>query len=363
MSETTRSEHQTPSISSRKDDHIDLCAEQEVEFRRKTTLLEDVELMHDSLPEVRVDGVDLSSTLAGKPLAAPLLITGMTGGAARARDINRELARVAEALGLAFGVGSQRAMLRHPELLETYQVRDVAPTIPLLGNIGATQAAQMSVAEAQDLVGAIGADALCVHLNPGQELLQPEGDRDFEGCVAALARLSEGLSVPVIAKETGCGLSPRTLDKIVGAGVRWVDTSGAGGTTWIGVETLRVPPAQRTLGELLWEWGTPTAASIVYARRRGLQVIGSGGLRTGLDAARAIALGADVAGMALPWLRAVHEHGAEGAMALGERLLHTLRVICALTGSPSIAALQEAPRMIGPRLERWIASDTSLPDA
>ena len=358
MAKTT----EEPTISSRKDDHLRLCAEDEVEYRGKTTLLEEVELLHDSLPELALDQVDTSLEVFGKRLAAPLLITGMTGGAERASQINQELAAVAQELGLAFGVGSQRAMMRHEELTRTYQVREQAPDVLLFGNIGAVQAAEMSTQQAQDLVGAIGADALCVHLNPGQELVQPEGDRDFRGCVDGLARLVEELEVPVIAKETGCGLSPRALDRIVGAGVRWVDVSGAGGTTWIGVETLRTPPEERALGELLWDWGTPTAASIGWAAARGLEVIGSGGLRSGLDVARALALGATMAGMARPWLMAIFNHDRAHALAYGRRLLHALRVIMTLTGSADLDALRQAPRILGPRLERWLERGTGSAD-
>lgn len=348
----------SPSISSRKDDHIDLCATDHVEYRSKSTLLSQVELLHDSLPELSVDEIDTTVELFDKPLSMPVLITGMTGGAPRARDINRQLAQVAQELGVAFGVGSQRAMLKHPELTETYVVRDVAPDVLLFGNIGVVQAAQMSIDEANDLVGAIGADALCVHLNPGQELIQPEGDRDFRGCVDALARLAQDLDVPVIAKETGCGMSARTLDKIKRAGVAWVDVSGAGGTTWIGVETLRTSPEKRTLGEQLWEWGVPTAASIAWAKQRDLNVIGTGGLRNGLDVARALALGATIAGMALPWLKAVYEDGPESALEYGRQLDLSLRAIMTLTGSANLAELRSAPRIIGPELERWIRSQS-----
>ncbi len=345
---------QSPSISTRKDAHIDLCATDEVEYQHKTTLLEEVELMHDSLPEVSVDDVDLSVSMMGKTLKAPILITGMTGGAERAREINRQLASVAQELGLAMGLGSQRAMLKHPDLLDTYEVREVAPDILLFGNIGAVQAAEMSIQQAEDLVGKVGADALCIHLNPGQELIQPEGDRDFRGCVDALQRFAEELSIPVIAKETGCGMSLKTLRKIKQANVPWVDVSGAGGTTWIGVEALRTPPEQRSLGELLWDWGVPTAASIAWASSLNLSVIGSGGLRNGLDVARALALGANLAGMALPWLKAVYHHGPEEALAYGNKLQHQLRAIMTLTGSANIAELRETPKMVGPRLERWL---------
>ncbi len=343
-------------ISSRKVDHIELCAEDEVESRGKSTLLEDVELLHDALPELAVDQVDLSSTVFGKRLAAPLLITGMTGGAEQARKINHDLATVAQELGLAFGVGSQRAILKDPSLADTYQVRDVAPDIVLLGNIGGVQAAEMSVSEVRELVDIIDADALCVHLNPGQELIQPEGDRDFRGVVDALSRLAADLGVPVIAKETGCGLSPRALERVKQAGVEWVDTSGAGGTTWIGVETLRTPAEEREVGDLFWDWGVPTAPSIVFAKRQGLKVIGSGGLRSGLDAARAIALGADLAGMALPWLRAAHDGGIEKAMSFGKTTIRALQVAHVLTGSENLDALREAPRVYGARLERWLTA-------
>lgn len=343
-------------ISQRKVDHLDLCAEDDVEYRAKTTLLEDVELLHDSLPELNWGELDASVELMGKNLKAPLLITGMTGGAEQAAQINRTLAGVAQELGLAFGVGSQRAMLKQPELAQTYRVREVAPDILLFGNIGAVQAAEMSTNEAQDLVGAIEADALCIHLNPGQELIQPEGDRDFRGCVAGIERLVDELGKPVIVKETGCGLSPRTLDRLKAAGVGWVDTSGAGGTTWIGVEALRTPPEQLSVGDMFWEWGVPTAASIIWAGERGFHVIGSGGLRTGLDAALAIALGSELAGMALPWLRAAHDGGEDAALAFGRRTIHALKTAMLLTGSADLAALRRAPRVTGARLERWTAA-------
>jgi isopentenyl-diphosphate delta-isomerase len=340
-------------ISQRKLDHIDLCAEEDVESRGKSTLLEEVELFHDSLPEVSVDGIDLGVDVFGKRLDAPLLITGMTGGAERAQEINETLARVAQALGIAFGVGSQRAMMKHPDLAATYRVREVAPDIVLFGNIGAVQVAEASTAQIEDVVEGIGADALCVHLNPGQEMIQPEGDRDFRGCVDGIARLVDELSVPIIAKETGCGLGPAALDKLKGAGVEWVDTSGAGGTTWVGVETLRTSPEKATVGEMFWDWGVPTAAAISYATARDFNVVGSGGLRTGLDCARAIALGANLAGMALPWLKTAFGEGYEAALSFGETTIEALTVACLLTGSANIAELQQAPRMIGPNLRRW----------
>ncbi len=347
----------TEKISDRKRDHLRLCAEQDVEARVKTNLLDSVELFHDSLPELHLDDIDLSTTLFGRTVEAPLLITGMTGGASEAARINRQLARTASRFGLAMGVGSQRAMLDDPSLAETYQIRRFAPDIPLLANLGAVQAAATSTQKVQQLCEAIDADALCIHLNPGQELIQPEGDRDFRGCLDAIGRLADELPIAVVVKETGCGLSPSVLDRLVDAGVDWVDTSGAGGTTWIGVESRRAEADAADLGELFWDWGIPTAASIIYAKRRGLSVVGSGGLRTGLDAARALALGADIAGMALPWLRAAHDEGLEGAQRFAESCIGALRTAMALTGSQNLDELRETDRLIGPRLRRWIDAD------
>ncbi len=346
-----------PDITDRKRDHLELTAREQVEARGKTNLVEQVELLHDSLPELAVDEIDLSGEFLGKPIAAPLAISGMTGGTDRAREINQILGEVAQKLGLVFGVGSQRILLEDPSLAATYQVRHVAPDVPLLGNIGGVQAAEYGPDRIAELVDMIDADGICTHLNPGQELMQPEGDRDFRGIVEAIGELQEALEVPVVVKETGCGLSPRTLDKISETGVEWVDTSGAGGTTWIGVETLRTPAEERTVGDIFWDWGTPTAASVAYASRRDFNVIASGGLRSGLDAARAIALGANLAGMALPWLRAAYEHGFDAALEFGETTVEALRTACVLTGSETVDQLRETPRKLGPELREWLEVD------
>ncbi len=340
-------------IRRRKVDHIELCARDEVEYRLKTTLLEDVHLMHQSMPELATDEIDLSTPFMGKTLSAPLCISGMTGGAEEAQRLNLQLAQLAQKLGIAFGVGSQRAMLIDSSLKSTYAVRKVAPDIVLLGNIGIVQATQCTTGELQELVGSIGADALCVHMNPAQEMIQEGGDRDFRGGLDTFSRLVEELDVPVIAKETGCGVSEQTAMALRGRGVQWVDVSGAGGTTWVGVEALRARPGRRIIGEDLWEWGIPTAASVVFAQRAGLKSIASGGVRNGLDVARAITLGASVGSMALPFLRALREHGMEGAQAHAERVIEGLRTVMLLTGSRNAQELRRAPHRIGPALRQW----------
>ena len=340
-------------ISERKESHLKLCTTADVEHC-SGTLLDEVHLLHNSLPELSVDEVDLSCELFGRRLEAPLLISGMTGGTPEAGTLNRGLAIVAQKCGLGMGVGSQRAMLLHPEATESYRVRDVAPDILLLANLGAVQVREVGPARAAQLVQAIGANALCVHLNAAQELVQAEGDRDFRGCLLAIQELVDTLPVPLVVKETGCGLAPATLERLAAIGVRWVDVSGAGGTTWTGVEALRGPQRQRALGRELREWGIPTAACVAYAKRAGLGTIASGGVRGGLDAARALALGADAVALALPFLRALAQGGTARALEAAAEITEALRAVAVLTGSRRAADLQNAPRVLGPRLRAWL---------
>lgn len=348
-------------LDQRKLDHLRLTAEEDVEFRNTPTLLDDVLLSHRSLPELDLDAIDTSTELLGFRLKYPIMISGMTGGTERAKSINRTLAAAAERWGFAFGLGSQRAMMRDASMVDTYAVRDVAPTTPIFGNIGIVQAAASSSDELEELVSAIDANALCVHLNPAQELIQDDGDRDFRGCLDALARLCESFSVPVIAKETGCGMSPATLRQLADAGVTAVDVSGAGGTTWVGVEALRGSAVRAQVGQNLWEWGIPTAASVSYAAAAGMQVIASGGLRTGLDVARSVALGARVGSAALPWLRAAFNGGDEDVEAVARVMTETFRGVMLLTGSQTISELRKAERRIGPELRDWLASPPCVP--
>jgi len=345
------------SISDRKRSHLDLCEQAPVEYAGKTTLLEDVDLVHDSLPELAVDEVDVGVDLLGKRLAAPLLITGMTGGTAEASEINRDLAQVAQEFGIAFGLGSQRAMHRRPELAYTFEVRTHAPTTLVLANLGMVQAAALTTADVARLVAAVGADALCVHLNPAQELIQPGGDRDFRGGLEAIARLVRELPVPVVAKETGCGISRGVARRLHRAGVTTVDVSGAGGTSWVKVEAIRADEPEQALGQVFSDWGIPTAAAVLGARASGLACIASGGIRTGLDVAKVVALGARTAGVALPVFRAYREGGLAAARRYIQRLTTELRTAMVLTGSRNIDALGRVPTVLGPRLRAWVLAE------
>ncbi len=351
-------------ISGRKLDHIRLCAEEDVGFRSKTTLLEEVELVHEALPELALADVDLSTELCGVKLKVPLVIAAMTGGTAEAGPINRDLARVAEEFGVGFGFGSMRPLLVRGQR-EGYEVRDVAPNTLILGNIGMVQARETPTATLRELLDRAGCNALCVHLNPAMEVVQPEGDDDFRHGLDTLARLHGELGVPLVVKETGCGLSRRTAQRLVKLGVEWVDVSGAGGTSWVGVEARRADALtsgarlQQRLGARFWDWGIPTAASVAQLNGLGLGIIATGGVSDGLDVARVLALGARAAGIARPFLKAQRQ-GLDSLREAVGTVIAELRVAMLLTGSASPAALAEVPLVLGPRLLRWVPPGSAL---
>ncbi len=343
-------------IGRRKDQHLDLCLNEPVEPEGASTLLDDVRLIHDALPELAVDGLSTGLTLLGRSLSSPLMVVGMTGGTPRAGVINRALARAAQTRGVAFGVGSQRAMLKDGSVEESYRVRDVAPDVLLFGNIGAQQLAQMPTAEAVELMARIGADALFVHLNPAQELAQPGGDRSFVGCFEAIARLAGVLGPRVWVKETGCGLSRKVAKRLVAAGVGGLDVSGAGGTSWTRVEALRATGTERRVGDLFSSWGIPTAAAVAASSDLGVPIVASGGLRSGLDVAKALVLGGTLGGMALPYLKAQERGGTEAVEEAIAGVESELRAAMLLTGSGDLAALRQAPRLLTGTLPGWIAA-------
>lgn len=345
----------TQDIGQRKADHIQLAVSGDVGFRDKTTLLECVRLVHNALPDLDADAIDTSVELLGKKLRAPLVIAAMTGGTAQAGEINLRLARIAEARGYGLGLGSQRAMHLDLGKSASYRVREAAPTALLLGNIGVVQARQMHTVEVAALAAAIGADALCVHLNPAMEVVQPGGDRDFRDGLKTLARLSHELPLPIVAKETGCGLSSSVVRRLVEAGVKHADVSGAGGTSWVAVETHRAEGAAKALGQAFWDWGIPTGASVLMAADKGLDtLIATGGVATGLDVARSLVLGAHAAGIARPVLQALMQGGEEAAHAYLDSVEAELRAVMLLVGAPDIPSLRRAPRVLVGELRAWI---------
>lgn len=294
---------------------------------------------HEALPEIDLDTVDTSAMFLGKPLRAPLLISCMTGGTEEAGRINRNLAAGAEAVQIALGVGSQRKAIENPDQAGTFQVRDQAPSIPLLANLGAVQLNYgFGLAECRRAVDMIEADALVFHLNALQEAIQPEGDRNFSNLLPKMGAIAEQLSVPVIAKEVGCGVSETTARALAECGIRTIDTAGLGGTSWARIEAQRARDLE--LGELFANWGIPTPESIQQVSRvPGVKVIGSGGVRNGLDIAKALALGADWVGMASPFLE-VAVDSADAVIAKAERMIRELKIAMFCLGVQTIEELK-----------------------
>lgn len=350
-------------VRSRKAEHLEIATDDAVETRTGPGW-SDVRLVHEALPELDLDEVDLTTELLGRSLAAPLVIAGMTGGHPDAVRVNAVLARAAERHGLAVGVGSQRAALLDPSLEPTYAVvRELAPTAFVIGNIGAAQLIEQGDTPAlgpdalRRAVAMIDADALALHLNPLEESVQPEGDRCTRGIAAATAELVETVDVPVIAKETGAGMARSTATRLAAAGVAALDVGGLGGTSFARVERIRAERQRERrgidLGEDLGEWGIPTAVSIVGARAAGLPLIATGGIRTGLDAAKAIALGATAVGVARPLLLAALE-GDAAVDAWIERFLVTLRTALQLTGCRTPAELRRRPLVVTGTTRMWL---------
>lgn len=332
----------------RKLEHIRLALESRMQLA--TRYFDAYAYEHEALPEIDMAEVEIGVSFLGKRLAAPLLVSCMTGGTPDAARINRNLALAAEHTGVALGVGSQRKALEDPVTAASFEVRDAAPTVPLLGNLGAVQLNYgMGLAECRRAVEMIGADALALHLNPLQEAIQPEGQCDFKNLLPRIGGLVRELGVPLVVKEIGCGLTMRTARALLEEGVRILDTAGLGGTSWARIEAARASDVE--LGELFADWGVPTPDSIrqlAEIRRRDqiddMVLIGSGGVRNGIDVAKAITLGADLVGLAQPFLEAAME-SAERVVEKIERTIRELRITMFCTGARTLDELRGVPLM------------------
>lgn len=321
---------------SRKDDHIRICLERNVEFA-KTNGFEHVELEHNALPEIGKEEMDLSTKFFGKKFGFPLFIEAITGGTDKGKKINKNLAKAAENLGIGMGVGSQRAMLEEPELKHTFHVRDVAPGIFLLGNIGAVQLREYEADKVLSLAEEIGADGIALHLNVAQELAQKEGDKYWKGIQKDIKYLCKKARIPVIAKETGCGISGNLSKQLVRAGIDGIDIGGSGGTSWVKVDSFRTNEDVSHIEE----WGIPTAESLREVRKAvDVPLIASGGIRNGVEVAKAIAMGADLAGMALPLLKPATESAQKVEEHL-EKIISQLKDAMFLVGAKNIKELRK----------------------
>jgi isopentenyl-diphosphate delta-isomerase len=339
----------------RKSEHIRIVRDEDTSSEGVTTGLERLRLPHEGLPELDMRKVDLATRVLGRDLRAPILISCMTGGSELAKTVNRRLALAAQRFGLALGLGSQRAMLKAPELADTYAVRDIAPDVLLIGNLGAVQLNYgVTAADCERVARAVGADALALHLNPLQEAVQPEGDVDFSGLKAKVAAVAETIGVPVILKEVGSGISRSLARWAATTKIAALDTAGAGGTNWAKVESYRAhEDAFRRLARSFGGWGIPTAASLrvcreEFARQRervdgiGARgwVFASGGIRCGIDAAKAIALGADLVGLARPFLEAAAK-SEEAVLEAARLVVDQLRVAMFCCGAANLTELRK----------------------
>ena len=335
-------------LERRKAEHLRINLEEDVKFPRLTTGLERYRFIPNALPEIALDDVDLTTAFLGRELRLPLLISSMTGGTAQARRINRHLAEGAQAAGIALGLGSLRAALEDPTLADTFRVRHLAPDVFLLANLGAAQLnTGFGPAHCQRAVEMVEADALVLHLNPLQEALQHDGNTDWRGLLTRIEAVCRALDVPVVVKEVGWGISAAVARRLVEAGVAAIDVAGAGGTSWSRVEMHRAPTERRRrLCAQFADWGLPTAEAVIQVRAAlpHIPLIASGGLRDGLDLAKALALGADLGGLAGPFLKAA-DRSAHAVADLAAEIGDALRITLFCLGIPNIGALQGNPAL------------------
>ena len=349
-------------IENRKISHIEICSKKDVQARNITNCFGDIHLVHNALPEIDLSDVQLDTILFGVKLKAPIMIEAISGGASEAAKLNSILAETAENLGIGLGLGSQRAALENPSLEYTYRVaREKAPNTLLVANLGAPQIAKgYKIEEAKKAIEMISANALAIHLNPLQEVVQIEGEPEFRGCVSAIHRLASRLNIPVIAKEVGSGISKEVAGILERAGVRGIDVAGGGGTSWAAVEYYRAEEANddvhKRLGLSFWDWGIPTAISLIEVKSAtDLTAIASGGIRNGQEIAKAIALGADAVGMALPLLRHALK-GKETLMRELSYLIRELRTAMFLVGAKNLEDLKTTPLVITGKTAEYLRS-------
>jgi len=329
----------------RKQQHLELCLDTESVTGPSSTGFDRYHFAHNALPELAIDEIDLGAAFLGKRLRAPLLISSMTGGFDLARKVNRNLAAAAQELGLAMGVGSQRVAIEQPAAADSFQVRDVAPDILLLANLGAVQLNYgYGIEQCRRAVQMIGADGLILHLNVLQEAVQPEGNRNFKGLTEKIAAVCRELEVPVVAKEVGSGISVDVAQRLARAGVRAIDVAGKGGTSWYAVEATRAAKAGKAADAAFADWGIPTEEALVTVRKAlpEMELVASGGIRTGVDIAKAIALGANIAALGQPLLAPALESPGKVVEFL-RGILYELKVAMLCAGAGDVAALRRAP--------------------
>jgi isopentenyl-diphosphate delta-isomerase len=347
-------------IEERKVDHIKICLEENVQARRTTTGFEDVFLVHKALPEIEREEIDLSTVVFNHKFSVPIFVGAMTGGTTKATKINAAIAEAVEELGLGMSVGSQRVAIEDPKLQSSFVIaREKAPTAFLIANIGGPQlVGSYGVKEARKAVEMLEANALAIHLNPLQEAVQPEGETNYSGVLNKIGEISSALEVPVIVKETGTGIAAEEAELLEGAGVSGIDVAGVGGTSWAAVEYYRAKRLRdefrQRLGENFWDWGIPTAVSLVeVVQSVNLTVIASGGVRCGTDVAKSLALGASLASMASPILQSATKSPEEVKKTL-QLVIEELKNAMFLVGAESVQKLQKTPVVLTGKTAEWL---------
>ncbi len=329
----------------RKSSHVDLVLNEKIDYARSTGF-EKYEFVHNAVPELDFAEIDTRIKFLSHDFSAPILVSSMTGGYERAGRINSAIAELCRERNIGMGVGSQRQALQNSDYLETFKVvRRVAKDIFVMSNIGAAQVADGSaLKEVARIIEMVEADALAIHLNALQEFIQPEGDRNFRGVLKGISQLVRVAKVPVVVKETGAGIGAAAAKRLIEAGVSAIDVSGAGGTSWAAIETLRRD--DRRIGEKFWNWGIPTSEALVQVNklptRKKIKLISSGGIRDGIDVAKSIALGADLCAGAQPFLKALDRDGTEGLLKEFDNWVEELKGVMFLTGSRNLSQLKKA---------------------
>ena len=340
----------------RKADHIRICLEQKAQARRVTPGFEDVQFIHRALPELDREKIDFSASFLGEKLSAPLIVGAMTGGTSEATKINASIAQAVEKFHLGMGVGSQRAAIENKKLESTYAItRKKAPTAFLIANIGGVQLAHgYGLKEARKAVEMIEADALAIHLNPLQEAIQPEGQTNFKEVLSKISEIAGEIDVPVIVKETGCGISAEDSKALESAGVKAIDVGGLGGTSFAAVEYYRSANGKK-MDKAFWDWGIPTAVSLVEVTETvKVPVIASGGVRSGLDIAKSLVLNASLTSVSQPVLEAAVE-GVKETQEMLSCLIDELRNAMFLVGAENPEGLTKVPAVVSGKTAEWLS--------